>query len=387
MLHKRIAVIGCSGEIESSYEKTTTQLFTECGLNTGNLAFWYAMNQHIEGDKTYLGWGTDPNYIKNNFDVIVFPAANQLNPDWDMGILADLFEKAELPLIICGLGVQAKDMSQRISFKPGSKRFMSVVSERAAKVGVRGDFTADVMKANGVNNVEVIGCPSNFISSAPNLGKIQEKKFEELDDVQNLILNLDITPSHQTLIRNAFKWGQGRNAVYVNQAPEALVRLGNGELIDIAQGTLRYINNIVCPHLPETEFKQFVKQNFTVFFSATEWMNQLRRSDLAIGTRMHGNMLAWQAKTPCVLFPHDSRTSELAMLMKLPYVMSNDVKSAKSIEQVLDKLEFHGSDYDTRRGALLDKYINLLNCGNVQVSGSLNNLYEAMHLMKRNNAA
>jgi len=77
----------------------------------------------------------------------------------------------------------------------------------------------------------------------------------------------------------------------------------------------------------------------------------------------------------------------LAMLMKLPYVMSNDVKSAKSIEQVLDKLEFHGSEYDTRRGALLDKYINLLNCGNVQVSGSLNNLYEAMQRMQRNNAA
>ena len=98
MSHQRIAVIGRSGEIESSFDKNTGQLFRECGLNTGNLAFWYAMNQQIEGDKTYLGWGTDPSYLKSNFDVIVFPAANQLNPDWDMGTLANLFEKADLPL-------------------------------------------------------------------------------------------------------------------------------------------------------------------------------------------------------------------------------------------------------------------------------------------------
>lgn len=387
MFYQRIAVIGRSGEIENSFEKSSDQLFKECGLNTGNLAFWYAMSRHVKGEKTYFGWDVDPLYLKSNFDAIMFPAANQLNPDWDMGILADLFEKADLPLIICGLGVQAKDTSQKLQFKKGTLRFMKVISERAKRIGVRGDFTAEVMKANGVTNLEIIGCPSNFISSEPNLGKLQERQFQSLFNVNSISLNLDITPSHMELVRTAYRWGESLNAIYVNQAPEALVKMANGDFSSVEQGTINYIQNLINPSSSREEFRAFVKRHFKVFYSATEWMNQLKTCDLAVGTRMHGNMLAWQAKTPCILFPHDSRTSELAMLMKLPYVMSNDVKSAKSIEQVLDKLEFHGSEYDTRRGALLDKYINLLNCGNVQVSGSLNNLYEAMHMMKRNNAA
>ena len=96
MPHKRIAVIGQPGAINGCFEKTSEQLFKECGLNTGNLAFWYAMNRHIEGNKSFLGWGVKPEFLKNNFDAVVFPAANQLNPDWDMSILADLFEKADL---------------------------------------------------------------------------------------------------------------------------------------------------------------------------------------------------------------------------------------------------------------------------------------------------
>ena len=100
MPHKRIAVIGQPGAINGCFEKTSEQLFKECGLNTGNLAFWYAMNRHIEGNKSFLGWGVKPEFLKNNFDAVVFPAANQLNPDWDMSILADLFEKADFQLFL-----------------------------------------------------------------------------------------------------------------------------------------------------------------------------------------------------------------------------------------------------------------------------------------------
>lgn len=75
MFYQRIAVIGRSGEIENSFEKSSDQLFKECGLNTGNLAFWYAMSRHVKGEKTYFGWDVDPLHLKSNFDAIMFPAA------------------------------------------------------------------------------------------------------------------------------------------------------------------------------------------------------------------------------------------------------------------------------------------------------------------------
>ncbi|MBZ2163625.1 polysaccharide pyruvyl transferase family protein [Alteromonas stellipolaris] len=388
MSHKRIAVIGRSGEIDNSFEKSSEQLFRECGLNTGNLAFWYAMSRHIGGDKSYFGWAVDPEYLKANFDAIMFPAANQLNPDWDMGVLADLFEKADLPLIICGLGVQAKDISQKLKFKKGSLRFMKVISERAKKIGVRGEFTADVMSENGVSNLEIIGCPSNFIANEPNLGKLQELQFRNLTEVHNIALNLDITPSHLELMRTAYKWGKTlKNTIYVNQAPEALVKMANGDFSLVEQGTINHIHNILCPEISQEGFKAFVKCHFKVFYSATEWMNQLKTFDLAVGTRMHGNMLAWQAKTPCVLFPHDSRTHELASLMKLPYIMSSDIGNDYTIQQLLNNVTFDGAGYDVRRALLLDRYINLLNESGVQVSESLKSLHSQMNITSQYDAA
>ena len=387
MPHKRIAVIGQPGAINGCFEKTSEQLFKECGLNTGNLAFWYAMNRHIEGNKSFLGWGVKPEFLKHNFDAVVFPAANQLNPDWDMGILADLFEKADLPLIICGLGVQAKNISEKPQFKPGSKRFMKVISERAVSVGVRGEFTAEVMQANGVNNVEVIGCPSNFISCEENLGILQERQLRSLSQIDTLALNLDITESMSDLMRTAFSWGQQRNAMYVNQAPEALVKMANGDFSAVEQGTINRIHNILCPQLTTADFKQFVKSQFKVFFSAAEWMNQLRSVDLSVGTRMHGNMLAWQTKTPCILFPHDSRTHELADLMQLPYVMSNQITANAPLEDVLQKVNFNGVKYDQRRALLLDKYVSLLSRSNVDINPALRQLHSSLSGNKEHIAA
>lgn len=376
MPHKRIAVIGKPGNIADSYEKSSVELFKETGLNTGNLAFWYAMSRHIEGDKSYFGWAVDPLYLKENFDVIVFPAANQLNPDWDMSTLANLFEKSDLPLVISSIGVQAKSKEHKVTFNEGTKRFMRVISERAVKVGVRGDFTAEVMQQNGVNNTEVIGCPSNFISAAANLGEIQESNFSSLSDIESISLNLDINEHLQNLMRTCYQWGLNRRAMYVHQAPEAMVRIANGEIDLVPQGTVNRANNILCPNLSSKEFKSLVKKSFTVFFDASEWMNQLRLTDIAVGTRMHGNMLAWQAKTPCVLFPHDSRTQELAELMKLPYVMANDIAVNCSIEEMLDKVEFSGKEYDLRRSLLLDRYVALLRDSDIKLSKPLEELHK-----------
>ena len=134
-------------------------------------------------------------------------------------------------------------------------------------------------------------------------------------------------------------------------------------------------------------FGQFVKSQFKVFFSAAEWMNQLRSVDLSVGTRMHGNMLAWQTKTPCILFPHDSRTHELADLMQLPYVMSNQITANAPLEDVLQKVNFNGVKYDQRRALLLDKYVSLLSRSNVDINPALRQLHSSLTGNKEHIAA
>ena len=371
MKNKKIAIIGKPGHISDSYNKSIEELNKEVGLNTGNLAFWYAMNEHIEGEKDYFGWGVDPKYLKENYDVLVFPAANQLYPGWDLSILADLFEKADLPLIICGLGAQAKNVGEKLSFKPGSKRFMKVISERAVAVGVRGDYTADVLNQNGIKNIEVIGCPSNFINYSPNLGVENAAKLGSLKDIQRIALNIDITESLSEKVSTMFNWSIGRDVEVINQAPFELLQLAHHSTKQCNPESINRIRNILAPGVSTNIFTKFVQQKFSTYFNTEEWMYKLKRFDLSIGTRMHGNMLAWQAGTPCILLPHDSRLTELVEIMQLPKFSLDKVHSKTTLESVVNRVEFDATKYDKSRQVLAKRYLKILEDTNVGVNPQL----------------
>ncbi|WP_041713981.1 polysaccharide pyruvyl transferase family protein [Paraglaciecola sp. T6c] len=357
---KRVAFIGRPGFIENSFNKPIEKLFKEVGLNTGNLAFWYAMSQQVANPKDYFGWSFDPQNVKNNYDFLVFPAANQLNPDWDMGGLADLIDKADTPLLICGLGAQAANMSKKLQFNAGTKRFLKVISERAVKVGVRGNYTAQVLAENGVNNIEVLGCPSNFTNPSPDLGLQIANKFSQLKNIEKLALNIDITPKLAEKVRIMFNWAIGRNTDVINQAPLDLLKLSHRDTRQIDNELLRRVHNIFAPSVSLSYFEKMVNNQFVSYFDVNEWMYQLHQFDLSVGTRLHGNMLALQAGTPSIFLPHDSRTQELADVMALPTYPLEDITRASTIEKVLSGVRFDGRFYDSSRKKLAQRYQALI---------------------------
>ncbi|GAB2688926.1 polysaccharide pyruvyl transferase family protein [Aliiglaciecola aliphaticivorans] len=371
MKHKKVAFIGRPGFIENSFNKPVESLFKEVGLNTGNLAFWYAMSQHIADPKDYFGWSFDPKKVKNDYDVLVFPAANQLNPDWDMGGLADLIDKADTPLLICGLGAQASDMSKKLSFNAGTKRFLKVISERAVKIGVRGDYTAQVLNENNVTNVEVLGCPSNFTNPSKTLGQDITQKFSTMTDVEKLVLNIDITQKLAEKVRVMFNWTMGRNTEIVNQAPLDLLKLSHRDTKHIDTQLTRRVHNLLAPSVSLSYFKKIVSNQFVSYFDVNEWMYQLHQFDLSIGTRLHGNMLALQAGTPSVFMPHDSRTQELADIMALPTYSLDKVTRATTLETVIENVNFDGALYDKSRHKLSLKYKKLINDTGLNASEGL----------------
>ena len=374
MAQKTVAFIGRPGFIENSFNKPVETLFKEVGLNTGNLAFWYAMSQHIAEPKDYFGWSFDPQNVKENYDFLVFPAANQLNPDWDMGGLADLIDKADTPLLICGLGAQATDMSKKLQFNAGTKRFLKVISERAVNIGVRGNYTAQVLAENGIQNVEVLGCPSNFTNPTKDLGEQIAGKFTAMASIEKLVLNIDITPKLAEKVRIMFNWAIGRNTEVVNQAPLDLLKLSHSDTRQIDTELLRRVHNIFAPSVSLSYFEKMVSNQFVSYFDVNEWMYQLHQFDLSIGTRLHGNMLALQAGTPSIFLPHDSRTQELADIMALPTYPLEKVTRASTIEKVVANVSFDGEFYDLSRQKLAKKYKALINQTGLTSSDGLNSL-------------
>src|SRR5262245_15315119 len=81
----RVGILSASlGHIPHSFLLPTAQaLEVAAGRNTGNLAFRYAVAQHIGGAPVHVPWGSDPGRVREECDLLVIPSSNQANPQTD----------------------------------------------------------------------------------------------------------------------------------------------------------------------------------------------------------------------------------------------------------------------------------------------------------------
>ena len=76
-------------------------------------------------------------------------------------------EAIRIPIVPISLGANSfngYDLTLCSRLSGEQKRFLSLVSEKSAKIGVRGAYTAEVLNQLGVKNVQITGCPSYFES-------------------------------------------------------------------------------------------------------------------------------------------------------------------------------------------------------------------------------
>ncbi|MCQ3828322.1 polysaccharide pyruvyl transferase family protein [Microbulbifer elongatus] len=372
---KRIAFIGGNPNAQS-FNSSTEAEFSRAGNNTGNYAFWNAVDRQILGSKEYFeGWGFSPEYLRDFFDVVVLPSSNFIHPDRDMGVLANKLEKTGLPVISIGLGAQAPKENENVVFKPGTIRFAKVLSELSEKIVVRGEHTASVLDSFGVRNVEVLGCPSNFTNLNPKLGVENEVKMQNLLDFDDsefsVLVNIDAhRRKFSSSYRKFFEMFKKGSFEIVCQNPIELVSMARGDVWPGDNSHILHQASLWCPGEDLSVLRKFVKKHFVTFFNAAAWMEYARKFDISVGTRLHGNMLAFQAGVPSSFVSHDSRTSELVSVMKLP-TCSWESLEMESIRDVVSMTNFDGGLYDVNRKFLAKKYVDVLNSYGVTVCGDL----------------
>jgi hypothetical protein len=371
----RIAFLGENPNFRSALVGTE-DAYKRSGLNVGNHAFWNAVDSHIVGEKEYINtWAFDSNFIRDNFDIIVIPASNFLHPDRDLGALASKLEKTQLPLLVIGIGAQSPATGSKIQLKEGTERFISVIKEQAIHITCRGSYTAQVLSDFGVNQISALGCPSNLTNLKEDLGTVIESKLLNVLNRQgnqpSVLLNID---SH----RRKFYAEYRKLIELVCKNSFSVVCQNPLELVKAARG-VEYDKD--CPHMQFQEklwkglyqpgqFDQFITDRFVTFFGANSWMEYSKKFDLSIGTRLHGNMLAFQSEVPTVFLSHDSRTSELVDIMKLPNISMKDI-SFLSMQEISESLQFDGPAYDSNRKSMAKKYVQILGKANLIVSNEL----------------
>lgn len=357
---KPIAVLGTDGTIGSSFAKRTDAAFAATGANTGNLAFQYAAFHRVLGnERITVPFSFDPAIVRERCRLICVPAANFLYSGFDLGELADRLEATGLPLMVLGLGAQAFRSVSEVQLKPGTERLLHLFRERCARIMLRGSYTAAVLERYGVQNFEVLGCPSNFIHPNPHLGASIAERFrtKPLQAVALAPTFYSYNAKGERALLDEF--GEDRVTQLIAQDPLAAIMLARRELdapevaawLDGKAGLLTEMNKAE---------RDLWAGRLRGYFSAEAWMEAYQAVDAVIGTRIHGAALGWQAGRAALVISFDLRTEELAQTMGLPFVKAAALAAGGAEAALKAGVEACAPVYDARRAELAGRLVRLL---------------------------
>ncbi len=312
------------------------------GNNVGNLVYAYGVFRTLmvsEDTKfipnRYKAWLDQADWINENCEYFIIPLADMFRDNGvkHMEDMTKLVKKLKIPCVIAGVGVRAPlnyDLSKGFPFDDTVKNFIDAVLEKSAIVGVRGEITGKYLTHLGYKEDKdymVIGCPSMYGQG----GQLKRKELKLTDNLK-VSINSSVLSTSNTLnfLNNVLE--QVPNSYFLPQRIDELWTLYMGVPYKHGQNKPMYPTRISDKIYQENRVKYFLH--------AKDWIDFLKTMDLSVGGRMHGNIAAIQAGTPCVLIPHDSRMKELTDYHKIPHIMGQDVKENWSLYDLIEHVDF-----------------------------------------------
>lgn len=264
------------------------------------------------------------------FDYCFLRGSNYIHGSMDWENAIAVLEKLKIPVLAFGIGAQAPSKGPLV-LSDQTKRVMNLIADRCTTLGVRGDYTADVLWSLGIKNVRVIGCPTLFRNNRPDL----RIELPALDSLRHVCFTLRREVSHayspdidvyQNVQRNAILDLARRFSIEVSaqgEIEEKKIVFGTSEQRAAALAALEAEGWLKGEADPMAELYRY-----NLFYSdvVADYEEMVRRKDLVLGYRLHGNLMALASGVPSVYFTYDSRTAEFVDTFRIP---SFDVYAGK----------------------------------------------------------
>ena len=318
-------IVDQSGDIERKLEITVR--------NTGNYFFEHAVARHLKGFKTVAKMQELP----DTDCTLVLSMSNFISPYTDLGEVADQIEKKKVErVVMIGAGAQADDFSEKISLTRGTRRFLEILSERSASIGVRGVYTAEVLNQLRIRNVDIIGCPSVFYHGDP---AFAVKSGAHTDANLRSVFHCTPTGFYRDNIARLISFGIANCESYVAQSERDFFGLHSESEQDQA-ATEFFFNYYNDGSIEPEQASEWFRRNVRWFFNLQSWLEYMKTVDFAFGARFHGNMAAILMGVPALNMVFDTRTRELCEYLNLPYMHLSDFRADMKLGDLYRAADF-----------------------------------------------
>lgn len=278
-----------------------------------------------------------------SFDYVFLRGSNFIHEFMDWEDAPRIIERLRIPVHALGVGAQAA-VRRRIDLPEPARRVWSAISERCTSIGVRGEYSAEVLADNGIRNVEIIGCPTMFRSRSRDLRLRRSPglptrvamslRREAGDDYARDVESYSRIQKALMLRLN----GQCDLRVTIHGEPEEKAFLsGDPAGIENAIQSLR-LEDWLTEEDEATILRIYRRQLF-LYQSGDQYDGFLKDIQLTVGYRVHGVLPALARGIPSVLIDYDERSRELATALDVP-LMSEERAATADLQDFLDPAPF-----------------------------------------------
>lgn len=297
------------------------------------------------------------------FDWCFLRGSNFINETMTWARLPELLKKLRIPVIPFAVGAQA-ETRRKLDLPAEAKEVWRLFADHCATIGVRGTYSAEVLNDIGIHNVEVVGCPSLFRCNDPWL-RIAPKPLEALRQIAfNMRREVSATYAadmaryiavqRDFILRLADRFNVTVTAH--GEPPEKSFFFKEEALID------KHLPELVGSGWfdgPDGAMARLYRNNMFFTNTVAEYDTFIRKMDLALGFRVHGNLPALANGVPAIFVEYDQRSSELAETFAIPRFTMDDIASHGLDElyrtDLWDSFNARYTDHYRRMRAFLDR--------------------------------
>jgi len=312
------------------------------GYNTGNLAFRSAIQKLFKPD--LLPHDFEDYGIKlDKYEAVILTELIWIRENANFTNLYEIVKKSGAKFVPMSVGLQSPDNNPEFKLHESVVNMLKLIQERSV-IGVRGEYTANILRKYGITNIQVIGCPSMYYFGDRNL-KIENHLSENIIATSNFRTferNKSVNKKEIEIL-NYFK---DHNMKFVEQTKER---------ISDAASLESECSNSLFEYLEQRHF----------YFNNIDWLNDIRNCNFSMGLRFHGNVMALRAGMRALFITSDSRTREMVNFFNLPAVDVNQFDSERPPSYYLDLANYErfNEEYPKR----FDAFVEFLSKNNMAI--------------------
>ena len=324
--------------------------------NSGNYLFNLSLETALANANTEVSFyplsdfeSHSPDFVNNNFDLVLYSAANIINrkcKDFFL-VAASQISKYKVPIFFIGAGLETKIYDYKFKFVDSFKTELSYFIDAVAKVGgafsLRGERTAFVFKKLGFDNFKVTGCPSIFMfgpDMSISFPSLTESNFKPLINGTAILKNPKLN----------YAFNKYKNSIFICQ--DRFYKI----LYERDKHPFRYHDFFIKARFGSLALNLLNENRIKLFKDIPVWFDYLKNNgyNFSFGSRIHGNIVPLLCNIPVLIYTDDMRVLELAEFFDIPYLTK--------IPKSFDLLEaYNNLDYSKFNAGFKTKFRNFQN--------------------------